>query len=234
MLERIFRSTEDENRRVILETMPPRPGARLLDLGCNNGEWTMIVARRVGASEVHGVELVDELASQARTRGVEVFAADLSGHLDRYEDASFDVIHSNQVIEHLPGTDSFMGEVRRLLRPEGYALISTNNLSSWHNIFSLVVGWQPLPCNVSDLGNVGNPLTARLGGKSTTRAQSHLRVFTGKALTQLARHHGLRPLVERAAGYYPFPPRIARHLATIDRTHGAFLVHLYGRDADGG
>jgi methionine biosynthesis protein MetW len=229
-LQAIFRATEDENRRVILETMEPRPGCRLLDLGCADGEWTVRVAEHVGAEELHGVEQVDRFAEQARARGVEVVQADLSERLEAYADESFDVIHSNQVIEHLHGTDTFMQEIRRLLRPNGYALISTNNLSSWHNIFSLVMGWQPPPCNVSDWVNLGNPLSAYDECEYTVRGWTHLRVFTGNALTALARYHGLEPLRERAAGYYPFPPRAARRLAELDRRHGAFLVHVFAPD----
>jgi SAM-dependent methyltransferase len=230
VLQRLFRSTEDENRRVILETMPQRPGARMLDLGCSDGRWTVEVARYVGAGEIHGIEMLEERAAEARERGVDALVTDLSEPLDAYQSASFDVIHSNQVIEHVRNTDRFMREIRRLLRPEGYALLSTNNLSSWHNVASLVLGWQPMPCNVSDLVNVGNPFDLFSGSEHGCRGQTHLRVFTGRALTELARYHGLRALVERSAGYYPFPPRVGRRLARLDRRHGAFLVHLYEPD----
>jgi methionine biosynthesis protein MetW len=229
-LQRLFRSTEDENRRVILETMPPRAGARLLDLGCSDGRWTLEVARRVGTSDVHGVEMLEDRAAEARGRGIDVVVADLSARLDAYADASFDVVHSNQVIEHVRDTDCFIREVRRLLRPNGYAVLSTNNLSSWHNIASLVVGWQPMPCNVSDLVNVGNPFDLFDHREHTSRGQTHLRVFTGRALTELAQYHGLRPAVERSAGYYPFSGRFGRRMAELDRRHGAFLVHLYEPD----
>jgi SAM-dependent methyltransferase len=228
--QRLFLSTEDENRRVILETMPAREGARMLDLGCSDGRWTLEVARHVGTTDIHGVEMLEERAAEARGHGVDVLVADLSEPLDAYEEASFDVIHSNQVIEHVRDTDCFLGEIRRLLRPDGYALLSTNNLSSWHNIGSLILGWQPLPCNVSDLVNVGNPFNPFSGCEHSARGQTHLRVFTGRALTELAGHHGLRPVVERSAGYYPLPPRIARHLARLDRRHAAFLVHRYEPD----
>ena len=145
VLLRIFRATEDENRRLILETMPRRSGVRMLDLGCGDGRWTLEVAYRIGSTDVHGIEMQEAAATQARERGVDVLVADLSEPLRAYEDASFDVIHSNQVIEHVRDTDCFMREVRRLLRPNGYALLSTNNLSSWHNIASLIAGWQPMP-----------------------------------------------------------------------------------------
>ena len=71
---------------------------------------------------------------------------------------SVDVLHSNQVIEHLPRTDHFMPEVRRVLRPGGYALVSTNNLASCHNIVSLVLGLQPPPCHVSDRADRQSPV----------------------------------------------------------------------------
>jgi SAM-dependent methyltransferase len=229
-LERNFRLTEDENRRVILGAMPPRPGARLLDLGCGDGHWTMVVARHVGAGAVHGVELVEDFARKAREAGVDAVSADLGGRLP-YEDASIEVIHSNQVIEHLPRTDDFMREIARLLAPGGYAVVSTNNLSSWHNIVSLVLGWQPTPCHVSDEAILGNPATFNEGAQAPTGGQTHLRVFTGRALAALAEHHGLRVELLSAAGYYPLPPRAARRLARLDPVHGAFLVQRYTRPA---
>jgi SAM-dependent methyltransferase len=227
-LERTFKQTEDENRRAILAAMPPRPRARLLDLGCGDGAWTMEVARHVGAGTVLGVEFVEELASVARKAGVEAVSADLGGRLP-YDDGSVDVIHSNQVIEHLPGTDNFMREIARLLASDGYAVVSTNNLSSWHNVVSLVLGWQPTPCHVSDEVILGNPGTFNEGIASFTKGQTHLRVFTGRALAALAEHHGLAVELRGAAGYYPLPARAARTMARLDPTHGAFLVQRYGR-----
>jgi SAM-dependent methyltransferase len=227
-LERNFRDTEDENRRAILDAMPPRPGARLLDLGCGDGTWTMAVARHVEAGEALGVEFVAQFAEVARNAGVDAVVADLAGRLP-YDDYSIDVIHSNQVIEHVPRTDNFLREIARLLAPGGYAVVSTNNLSSWHNIASLLLGWQPTPCHVSDEAILGNPATFNVGAASTTPGQTHLRVFTGRALAELAELHGLEVDYRGAAGYYPVPPIVARRLARLDPIHGAFLVQRYVR-----
>jgi SAM-dependent methyltransferase len=225
-LERIFRATEEENRRVILSAMPPRPGASLLDLGCGDGGWTMKVAASVGAQRVLGVEFIDEFARAAGRAGVEVVAGDLGERLP-IEDGSVDVVHSNQVIEHLPKTDAFMREIARVLKPGGYAVVSTNNLSSWHNIVSLALGWQPTPCHVSDEVIVGNPGNFVEGMESYAPGQTHLRIFTGRALAGLAAHHGLRVDAQLGAGYYPLPPRAAGALARLDPTHAAFLVQRY-------
>lgn len=224
-LANVFKATEEENRRAILDAVVPRPGARLLDLGCADGAVTLRIAERVRAGEVHGVELIPELAERARAAGVTVVGADLGEPLP-FADASFDVVHSNQVIEHLPRTDRFMREIRRVLRPDGYAIVSTNNLASWHNIGSLVLGYQPTPCHVSDERIIGNPMNV-VAGAPGAEGQMHLRVFTGRALAELAALHGLDADLERTAGYYPFPPRIARLLTRLDPRHGAFLVQRY-------
>lgn len=224
--ERIFRTAEEENRRAILAACAPRAGARLLDLGCGDGEFTMRVASRIGAGEIHGVELIPEIAVKARARGIEVQEASLEGRLP-WDDGTFDAIHSNQVIEHLPFTDHFLREIRRLLRPGGYAVVSTNNLASWHNVVSLVLGWQPTPNHVSDEIIVGNPANF-VEGAPGARGQNHLRVFTGRALAGLAEFHGLRVELARTAGYYPLLERGSRLMNRLDPLHGAFLVQRYG------
>ena len=227
-LARVFRATEEENRRAILRALPPAAGTQLLDLGCHDGAFTVRVAERLRAGRTVGVEFVEEHASVARDRGIEVVAADLDDAVPLAGE-QFDVVHANQVIEHVRRTDVFLREVRRLLRPGGLACLSTNNLSSWHNIFSLALGFQPMPMHVSDEVIVGNPLNPQHGQVHADRGQTHLRLFTGRALTELCAHHRLERVRLATAGYYPLPPAAGRVLGALDRRHGAFLVGLYRR-----
>jgi SAM-dependent methyltransferase len=223
--ERVFRAAEAANRREILDTLLPRPGGVLLDLGCGDGRFTMEVGRRAGVGRVLGLELVDEIAALARRNGVEVEQADLAGRLP-YDDGSIDVVHSNQVIEHLSFTDHFLREIRRILSPDGYAVLSTNNLASWHNVVSLMAGWQPPPCHPSDEVIAGNPANF-VDGVGGAVGQMHLRIFTARALASVAAHHSLRLDADRAAGYYPLPLAASRAAARFDRRHAAFLVQRY-------
>src|SRR5215213_1400602 len=211
---------------MILAALEERAGARLLDLGTHSGEFTMRVAATLGAASVCGVELIEDHAAVARGRGIDVRGADVDEGLP-FEDGAFDVVHANQVIEHVRRTDTFLRETRRVLAPNGLACISTNNLSSWHNVFSLAIGLQPMPAHVSDeviLGNPLNPLDAR---PHADLGRSHLRLFTARALTELCAHHGLERAALRTAGYYPLPPRIGRLAGRIDPTHAAFLIGLF-------
>ena len=227
-LQQIFAATDRRNRERILELCIAVPGGRLLDLGCSDGAFTLELAGRIGASELHGVEYVEASAARARERGIDVVSTNLNDPFP-YASETFDVVHSNQVIEHLEATDSFLREIRRVLKPSGYAVISTNNLASWHNIASLLLGMQPMPCHVSDevvLGNRFDPQREHAAAKGFT----HLRVFSYSALRELLEFHGFT--VERlvTSGYYPFPPRIADVLCRLDPRHGAYLIARARRD----
>jgi len=225
-LYRVFRATEEQNRRTILAALEPHAGARLLDLGTSDGEFTMRVAERLGAASVSGVELLEEHAAVARGRGIDVHRADLDDGLP-FDDGAFDVVHANQIIEHVRRTDTLLRETRRVLAPDGLACISTNNLASWHNVFALTVGLQPMPMHVSDETILGNPLNPLDGRPHADRGRSHLRLFTARALTELCARHGLERVALRTAGYYPLPPYVGRLPGRLDPTHAAFLIGLF-------
>jgi SAM-dependent methyltransferase len=226
-LERLFRATEEENRRAVLRMLPAGRGGALLDIGTHRGAFTARVAERLRAESVTGIELIEEHAVVARARGFEVVCANVDDGLP-FDDERFDTVHANQVIEHVVRSDDFLRAIARVLKPGGLALISTNNFASWHNVGSLALGYQPMPAHVSDDLIVGNPLDP-LRGQPHEPGRAHLRLFTGRALTELAEAHGLEPVAVRTAGYYPLPPRLGRIAARVDRLHGAFLVALLRR-----
>jgi SAM-dependent methyltransferase len=222
---RMYHRASVENKNTILRLMPPLPGAVLLDVGCDDGLDTARIAGHLGAARAIGLELADGAVERARANGIDVRHVDITGPWP-LEEGSVDVVHSNQVIEHLAETDHFMREIRRVLRPGGYAIVSTNNLASWHNLFTLILGWQPLPCHVSDEHVVGNPLAleeVRYG----ERIHRHLRIFTGRGLAALARAHGLEVELSVGSGYYPLAGGPARLMARIDGRHAAYLVQRY-------
>jgi SAM-dependent methyltransferase len=196
------------------------PGGAFVDLGCDDGALTLELASAARADEIHGVEVVPERAEDAGRRGIEVSVADVTEL--PYEDASFDCVVSNQVIEHLADTDAFVGEIRRILRPGGVAVVSTENLASWHNIAALVLGWQPFSLtNVSSSSlGLGNPLAVHRHRPAPVRAWSHVRVFAYRGLRELFESGGLHVAEVAGAGYYPLPARFGRR----DARHAAFLT----------
>lgn len=216
---RIYSDGATAVENAILEVCDPVPGGSLLDVGCGDGRITSVVAERVGATDVHGIEISPEAGRQAAERGVQVHPGDLCAPWP-YADATFDVVHANQVIEHVPCTDHFLTEIRRVLKPSGYAVVCTNNLASWHNVAALVFGAQPEPSHVSDERLVG-----RLLPDGPTPPHSHQRIFTARALVALAEHHGLRSDIDRGVAYYPLMGRAARFAERVDRRHAAYILH---------
>lgn len=225
-LSRLFAATEQQNRDTILSLLPSARGGELLDVGTSDGAFAVRVAQHLGAVRVSGIELIPEHAEAARARGVDTVVADLDERLP-FEDGRFATLHANQVIEHLAHTDRFLAEVRRVLAPGGLACISTNNLSSWHNVVCLALGWQPMPSHASDELILGNPLDPERGAPHADAGRVHLRLFTRRALAEVCAHHGLVPLDLRGAGYYPLPPSLARPAARFDPAHAAYVTGLF-------
>jgi SAM-dependent methyltransferase len=225
-LGRVFHASEEANRRAILRSFPAKSGRSMLDVGTHRGEFTARLAAHVDAERVAGVELIERHAAVARSRGIDVEVADLDEGIP-FPSGSFDIVNANQVIEHVRRTDVLLREMRRVVKPNGLVCISTNNLASWHNVISLGLGMQPMPMHVSDEIIVGNPLNPENRWGHRDLGRTHLRLFTARALSELAAHHGLAVEQVRSVGYYPLPPLLARLATRVDPLHGAFLVCLF-------
>jgi len=132
-----------------------------------------------------------------------------------FRDNEFDVIVSNQVIEHLANTDHFFEEFYRIMKKGGYGIISTPNLSSLHNIIQLLLSFQPVFCNVSDkfLG-LGNPLSSQRFQRRPYPFHSHLRIFTTRALVDMCRVYGFK-VEDIKGGTFMGIPLLGRFLSRL-------------------
>ena len=195
---------------------------KLLDLGCDDGVWTRRLADAVGAGEIHGVEVVAGQAKKAEANGVRVYAIDLNRPLTGISSDSFDLVHANQVIEHVSNVDLFVSEVFRVLKKGGHAVISTENGSSWHNVFAAAMGWQIFSLtNVSGLkAGLGNPFAIQRGGTPFTGTWTHKTIFNYRGLIEMFETHGFSKVTVAGAGYFPLPALLGR----IDPRHSAFIT----------
>jgi SAM-dependent methyltransferase len=194
----------------------------LLDVGCGEGLTTLRFAEAARAQRIVGLEVAPSFAEQARARGIEVTESDLNGAWP-IDDESFGVIVSNQVIEHLTASDHFVSEIARTLRRGGLAVVSTENLASWHNVAALTLGWEPFSLTNSSecRSGLGNPLAVHRDEDSTgCKTMNHTRVFAYRGLRELFAAAGLTLKGVVGAGYYPFPARLGR----VDPRHAAFVT----------
>jgi trans-aconitate methyltransferase len=100
--------------RELVDLLDPRPGERVLDLGCGDGAVAAAIAAR--GAEVVGIDAAPELVALARRRGLDVRLADAQA-LDF--EAAFDAVFSNAALHWMPDLDAVLGGVRRALRPGG-------------------------------------------------------------------------------------------------------------------
>jgi ubiquinone/menaquinone biosynthesis C-methylase UbiE len=222
----MYDSAAEMNRQNLIRLAARGGGQSLLDLGCDDGTFTKRLAMAVGASEVHGVEVVVEQARKAEGNGVHVYAVDLNQPLRELPSDRFDVVHANQVIEHVANVDLFVSEVYRVVKPGGHAVISTENGSSWHNVFAAGMGWQIFSLtNVSGLkAGLGNPFAIQRGGTPYTGTWTHKTIFNYRGLIEMFEVHGFKDVRIAGAGYFPLPAFLGR----LDARHSAFIT-VYGR-----
>jgi ubiquinone/menaquinone biosynthesis C-methylase UbiE len=218
-IEKIGKRTRLENNRINLSLLEWSPDAVLLDCGCNEGEFTLEVAEKIGTRKIYGIDLLPENVMKAGTKEIKAYEHDLNKKLP-FSDEFFDVIHARLIIEHLSDTDMFIRELHRVLKFGGYAVLSTPNLSSIHIILYLILGKQPPVAAVSDEVVVGGLKALYF---HVSPGPAHRRLFTLSALTGLCEYYGFRVEKSRGSGFYPFPPFIARVLAGTMKTYSSHI-----------
>ncbi len=97
-------------------------GMDLLDVGCGPATLTAELARRVDGGRVVGVDAAPEVLAEARAVTAGVSNVEIvegsAYHLD-FDDASFDVVHAHQVLQHLADPVAALTEMARVCRPGG-------------------------------------------------------------------------------------------------------------------
>jgi 2-polyprenyl-3-methyl-5-hydroxy-6-metoxy-1,4-benzoquinol methylase len=111
-----------------------RDGGTLLDVGCGRGELWPFVSGRF--AEYHGADVVryDGLPTAAGFHTV-----DLDTGRVPLPDGFADVVAAVETIEHLENPRAFARELTRLVRPDGWVVITTPNQLSLLSKLALIV-----------------------------------------------------------------------------------------------
>lgn len=139
-----------------------RPGMTVLDVGSGPGTITFDIADRVGPGTVVGIdrseEIVEHAREAARARGVvnarfeqgDAYALD-------FPDASFDLVHAHQVLQHVADPVAVLAEFRRVTKPGGYVVARDVD---WGGTM-----WAPLLPGLAEWMRINQEVQRRNGGE---------------------------------------------------------------------
>lgn len=102
------------------------PAEKILDVGSADGMFTQVLAKRSGASEVVGVDVLESSVSFAKKRFEKLkkyrFMVADAQNLP-FEGGSFDGVFCLEVVEHVTDPRVVMRELFRVLMKGGYAVV---------------------------------------------------------------------------------------------------------------
>jgi methionine biosynthesis protein MetW len=130
--------SERANLEIIAGMVPP--GARVLDLGCGDGELLAHLQRTRGCSG-YGIEIADGNVLACTKRGVSVIQLNLEDGLALFEDASFDVVLQLETLQNLRHTEDMLRETARVGR---IGIVSFPNFAHWPNRLRVLAGRMPV------------------------------------------------------------------------------------------
>lgn len=120
---------------LLLKMLPPR--GRLLEIGAGTG-WQASILESKGY-DVSAIDIPESNYAENCVR--EVIQYD-GRHLP-FEDGSFDIVFSSNVLEHIPHVREFQTEIHRVLKADGCVIhiLPSSNWRIWANIAHVMRQW---------------------------------------------------------------------------------------------
>lgn len=169
----VWRSGQ-ERRLALIDRFAPLAGARVLEAGCGVGMYVSQIRRRF-TPHVEAFDIEPARVAQARVDTPHALVA--AAERLPYPPDAFDVVISNEVIEHVADDRAAVREMVRVTRPGGRIVVFAPNRGYpfethghyWRGIYhfgnTLLINWLP------------DPLRDRLA--------PHVRVYTARGLRRL-------------------------------------------------
>jgi len=190
-----------ERRLNLVRQYVPLDGRRILDVGCGLGMYTEALRRC--SAQVYGVEVELERAVQALDRATGI--AQAVGEALPFASDTFDLVFSNEVLEHVTDDRQVVREMVRVARPGAYIVtFAPNRLWPWetHGVY-----WR----GRYRFGNI--PLINYLPTALRNRLAWHVRAYTRRGLLSL--FAGLPVCILHLSTVYPGFDNVAHRSARL-------------------
>jgi len=158
-------------RREVLRLLEPLPRGRLLEVGCCAG--CLLEAMAGMGFEVVGADIAESAVARCREKGLVAEQVDVEEGINL---GRFDIVVSNDVIEHLFDPWRFVAECNRSLVMGGVLILSTPNFGYWRDVPGYIWGKSP----------------------SEVQSREHIRYFSARSLRRVVGQQGFE--IERLYG----------------------------------
>lgn len=234
-LEKMFQ----KRRHLAVTEMPIKniSGMEILDVGSGAGAHLALLA-------LHGAKVIatditfDRVVATKKKLAMidnsdEYFALQADAEELPFRDDSFDIVFSNGVLHHLPNTDTAIGEIFRVLKPNGKAIIMIYAKHSFYYWIGLFLYQGIIRGNLFRHPNYLGRVTEWMSQKKRTADNPITKVFTGKDIKSLFHKFEIKSIRKNGFEYENTAPYVKDLLLWLSRKNrrdaypGGILV--YGR-----
>lgn len=103
----------------LLALVRPKPGMRVVDLGCGTGALTRAMHEQLGAKETLGVDSSEAMLAKARGEEAPGLRFELGDIAAFHRDGDVDLLFSNAALHWLPDHPALLARLARALAPGG-------------------------------------------------------------------------------------------------------------------
>jgi len=121
-----------------LELAMLRGNESVLDVGCGNGSYLGALHRDGHTGEVFGMDMSEGMLRAAHSRAPDAVLLVGDAQSLPFPDRAFDRLLATHMLYHVPDRARAISEFRRVLRPDGTALITTNSVEHLRELDDLV------------------------------------------------------------------------------------------------
>ena len=119
-----------ENLMEKLLGLLPQPVGTILDVACGKGATTKFLLRHYRPAAITAIDLSAKLLATARANAPGCTFLPMDAGRLAFREATFDTVIYVEAASHFTSRDEFLGEVRRVIKPGGWLLLTDTLIST--------------------------------------------------------------------------------------------------------
>jgi SAM-dependent methyltransferase len=133
-----YRTEKVDFRGWVLDRLPLRPGSTIVDVGCGPGHYLRAIAQRRPRGRLIGLDLSAGMAREAAAAAPAAMVLSGDAGALPFTDDTADLVLAAHMLYHVPDAAATIGELRRVLRPDGLLAAITNGQNHQRQVRELL------------------------------------------------------------------------------------------------